>query len=134
MYFLVSYFKSFYFGYFVPFSNFIYFIFNFISSSLFWKNSLNWSCVFLIFSRFSSFQSFNWFYFLIVNCFHLFFKFFTEWWACKFLPDVNADIFAASLLILYCSFSSLTLSSIGMISFYILYQRVFWNLKNYLMS
>ena len=36
------------------------------------------------------------------------------------LPDDNADIFTASLLILYYSFSSLVLSSIIMINFYIL--------------
>ena len=35
-------------------------------------------------------------------------------------PDVDADIFAASLLMSYCSYSSLILSSIIMISLYIL--------------
>ena len=41
------------------------------------------------------------------------------------LPDDNAYIFAASLLILYCSFSSLILLWILMISFYILFKRFF---------
>ena len=45
------------------------------------------------------------------------------------LPDENAYIFAASLLILYCSFSSLILSSIALISFYILSKRLFLQLK-----
>ena len=36
------------------------------------------------------------------------------------LPDDKADIFAASLLISYCSFSSLIVSSIVMISYYVL--------------
>ena len=40
-------------------------------------------------------------------------------------PNYNADIFAASLLITYCSFSSLILSSVVMISFYILSKRFF---------
>ena len=39
--------------------------------------------------------------------------------------DDNADIFAASLLISYCNFSSLIISSIVMISFYILSKRFF---------
>ena len=39
------------------------------------------------------------------------------------LPDYNPDIFAASLLILYCSFSSLILLSIAMINFYVLFKR-----------
>ena len=41
------------------------------------------------------------------------------------LPDDNADIFAASLLISYCSFSSLILSSMVMIRFYILSKGCF---------
>ena len=40
-------------------------------------------------------------------------------------PDDNADIFAALRLISYCSFSSLILSSIAMISFYIFSKRLF---------
>ena len=40
-------------------------------------------------------------------------------------PCDNADIFAASLLISYCSFSPLILSSIVMIGFYILSKRFF---------
>ena len=40
-------------------------------------------------------------------------------------PDHNTDIFATSLLISYCKFSSLILSSIVTISFYILYKRFF---------
>ena len=40
-------------------------------------------------------------------------------------PDDNADIFAASLLISYCNFSSVISSSIVMISFYILSKRLF---------
>ena len=38
--------------------------------------------------------------------------------------DDNADIFAVFLLISYCKFSSLTLSSIVMINFYILSKRL----------
>ena len=38
-------------------------------------------------------------------------------------PDDNADIFAASLLVLHYNFSSLILSSIVMISFYTLSTR-----------
>ena len=45
------------------------------------------------------------------------------------LPDDNADSFAASLLILYCSFSSLILSSFVVISFYILSTRFFLQRK-----
>ena len=41
-----------------------------------------------------------------------------------FLVD-NADIFVASLLILHCTFSSLILSSIVIISFYILSKKLF---------
>ena len=41
------------------------------------------------------------------------------------LPEDNADIFVASLLIFYFIFSSLMLSSIVMISFYILPKRFF---------
>ena len=41
----------------------------------------------------------------------------------------NAVIFAVSLLILYCSFLSLILSSIAMISFYILPKRFFLKRK-----
>ena len=41
------------------------------------------------------------------------------------LPDDNADIFAAYLLISYCRFSTLILSSIVMISFYILSKGLF---------
>ena len=50
------------------------------------------------------------------------------------LPYDNADIFAASLLILYCSFSSFILSSIVMISFIFFLKDTFWNVKNYLMQ
>ena len=45
------------------------------------------------------------------------------------LPDENVHIFAASLLILHCSFSSLILSSIAMITFYILSKRFFLKRK-----
>ena len=41
------------------------------------------------------------------------------------LPDDSADIFAASLLISYCNFSSLILTSIFMISYYIRSKRFF---------
>ena len=41
-----------------------------------------------------------------------------------FFLDFNGDIFAASLLISNCSFSSLILSAIVMISFYILSKRL----------
>ena len=41
------------------------------------------------------------------------------------LTDNKYDIFAASLLISYCSFSSLILSSIVMIGLYILSKRFF---------
>ena len=44
-------------------------------------------------------------------------------------PDDNADIFLASLLISHCSFSFLILSSIGMVSFYILTKRFFLKLE-----
>ena len=44
-------------------------------------------------------------------------------------PDDNTDIFAASLLILYCSFMPLILSSIVMISCYILSERFFLKRK-----
>ena len=40
-------------------------------------------------------------------------------------PNDHADIFAASLLISYCNFSSFVLSSIVMISFYILSKILF---------
>ena len=40
-------------------------------------------------------------------------------------PDHNADIFYSSLLVSYCSFSSIILSSIVMISFYILSKTFF---------
>ena len=40
-------------------------------------------------------------------------------------PDDNADIFAASLLLSYYSFPSLTWSSILLISFYICSKRFF---------
>ena len=40
-------------------------------------------------------------------------------------PDDNADIFAASRLLFYCSFSSLLLASIVMIRFYIISKRFF---------
>ena len=42
-----------------------------------------------------------------------------------FFPDDNADIFAASLLISYCGFLSLILSSVFVISFYILSRKFF---------
>ena len=41
------------------------------------------------------------------------------------LSDNDADIFYACLLVSYCNFSSLILSSIVMISFYILSERIF---------
>ena len=41
------------------------------------------------------------------------------------LPDENADIFAASLLMSYCSFSAKILLSIAMISFYIFCEILF---------
>ena len=44
-------------------------------------------------------------------------------------PDDSADIFAACLSILYCYFSSLILSSIVMISFYIPSKRFFLKRK-----
>ena len=44
-------------------------------------------------------------------------------------PDDNADIFAASLLLSYCSFSSLILSSVAMIRFYVLFGRYFLKRK-----
>ena len=40
-------------------------------------------------------------------------------------PDDNADIFVVSLLISYCNFSSLILSSIAVIGFYFLSKRFF---------
>ena len=50
------------------------------------------------------------------------------------LPDDNANVFAASLLISYGSFSSLILSSIAMISFYVFLKDSCWNVKDYLMQ
>ena len=44
-------------------------------------------------------------------------------------PGYNADIFATSLLISYCNFPSLFLSSIVMMSFYILSTRFFVKIK-----
>ena len=44
-------------------------------------------------------------------------------------PDDNADTFAAFQLISYCNFSSLILSSIVMISFYVLSKRFFLKRK-----
>ena len=41
----------------------------------------------------------------------------------------NADIFAGSLLISYCSFPSLTLSSFVMINFYIVFKSFFLKLE-----
>ena len=52
----------------------------------------------------------------------------------SFLPDDKAGIFAASLLISYCSFSSLTLSSIAMIIFYIPSKRFSLKCKGFLMQ
>ena len=46
------------------------------------------------------------------------------------LHDDNADIFVDSVLILCCSFSSLILSSIFMITFYILSERFHLKLKS----
>ena len=48
------------------------------------------------------------------------------------LPDDNANIFAASLFISYCSFSSLIWSSVVMASFYVISKRFF--LKHNLLS
>ena len=45
------------------------------------------------------------------------------------LADDKADIFAASLLILYCNFSYLMLSSIVIISFHIFSERFFSKCK-----
>ena len=47
----------------------------------------------------------------------------------QILPDDNADIFYASLLISYCNFSSLILSSVVMISFYTVSTRFFLKRK-----
>ena len=44
-------------------------------------------------------------------------------------PDNKADIFAASLLISYCNYLSLILSSIVMVSFYFLSKRFFMKYK-----
>ena len=49
-----------------------------------------------------------------------------QFYLMKFLHFfVSTDIFPASLLILYCTFSSLIISSITIISFYILSKRCF---------
>ena len=45
------------------------------------------------------------------------------------IPDDYADSLSASLLISYCSFSSLILPKIDMISFYILSKRFFLKRK-----
>ena len=44
-------------------------------------------------------------------------------------PDDKADVLATSLLISHCSFSSLILSSIVMVSFHILSERFFLKCK-----
>ena len=49
-------------------------------------------------------------------------------------PDQNADIFAAFLLIAYCSCSTLILPSIAMISFHIFLKGSFWKVMGYLMD
>ena len=63
----------------------------------------------------------------------MFFKVFRTWekvnLAKPVLPYDSADIFADSLLISYCSFSFLILSSIAIISFYIFSKRFFLKLK-----
>ena len=44
-------------------------------------------------------------------------------------PDYNADIFTASMLISYCSFSSLILSSVVTISFHVPCKKLFLKCK-----
>ena len=46
-----------------------------------------------------------------------------RYWYVSILPDNSVHILAASLLISYCIFSFLILSSIAMISFYILSRK-----------
>ena len=48
------------------------------------------------------------------------------------LPDDNSNIFAAFHLISYCSCSSLILSSVVMISFYIIFKKLFSKRKGLL--
>ena len=49
-------------------------------------------------------------------------------------PDQNADTFAAFLLMAYCSFSSLILPSVAMVSFHIFLKGSFWKVMDYLMQ
>ena len=99
------------------------------------------------------FNCFYLFFSLVFNLFYLFFKSFSKreytnlvcfvvcfWlkgnisapvrYSClSIFSDNNADTFATFLLISYCSFSSLILSSVFMISFYSLCKRFFLKRK-----
>ena len=49
----------------------------------------------------------------------------------KILPDDNGDDFTSSMLISYCNFSSQILSSVVMISFYIISKTLFLKCKRF---
>ena len=67
---------------------------------------------------------FNQLFSMLFNCFNLFFL-----CSLSILPDDNADIFSACLLLLYCSFSPLILASTVIFSFYILSKMLHLNCK-----
>ena len=127
VYFFVSCFKFFIFIFFFPIFNFFYFIFNFISSQLFCKNSINW--FYVLCDLVLQFLKPQLYLFIFSNslprgehCYVI--LLFSDrnisspvrYSFLSTLPDNNTDISAASLLISHCSFSSLILSSIVIIS------------------
>ena len=141
------------------FFNLIYFIFKLNILHTIWKKSFSWFC-FLISFGFKAFKSSTSFiHWQLIVYTYLFSKCFAERRICKIsliyystlirwqysspvknsclsvLSDDDVDILAASLLMSYCSFSFLILSSIVLIGFGILSKKdSFWNVKNYLMQ
>ena len=121
------------------FFNIIYFIFNFITSRIYWKNSsidfvssgFNNSkastCLFpgssIVFICFSNALprgqcvSLACFIILLLSDGKIYSP--VRYLYLSIFPDDNADIFAASLLISYCNFSSLILLSTVRINYYI---------------
>ena len=149
----VYFFVIFSFNFLFPFYNFINFIFNIISSHVFWKIFFNWFYVFLfspVFKIFKASTSFVPWSSIAFICFsnallkgkyiNLACSIFLLWaddniflsarysYLSNFF-DGNAYIFAFSLLMWNCSFSFLILSLIVMISFYILSKRLFLKRK-----
>ena len=140
-------FSIFSFSFILSFYDFIYFIFNFISSHIFWTVFPLILVLLLLILKLLKLQlGFIPWSSIVFVCFTK--AFLNEEYvnlACSItllwsggsisspvrysylsiFPDDNADIFAASLLISYCSFSSLILSSVMMISFYILSKKFF---------